>query len=102
MAAAAVRFSTQSLLRMRWTCLQIVPVHALRITPISLGHMFLVGQQREAASRIHTGRNASGHPHAQNRLIEQVNHGASFQSVAVAVPTLVLDFDLGTDPRVIR
>ena len=50
----------------------------------------------------HTGRNASGRPHAQNRLIEQVNHGASFQSVAVAVPTLVLDFDLGTDPRVIR
>jgi hypothetical protein len=35
MAAAAARFSTQSLLRMRWTCLQIVPVHALRITPIS-------------------------------------------------------------------
>jgi hypothetical protein len=50
----------------------------------------------------HTGRNASGRPHAQNRLIEQVNHGASFQSVAVAVPTLVVDFDLGTDPRVIR
>ena len=35
MAAAAVRFSTPSLLRMCSTCLQIVPVHALRITPIS-------------------------------------------------------------------
>jgi len=35
MAAAAVRFSTQSLRRMRSTCLQIVPVHALRIRPIS-------------------------------------------------------------------
>jgi len=55
MAAAAVRFSTQSLLRMRWTCVQIVPVHALRITPISLSHMFFVGQQREAASRITPG-----------------------------------------------
>jgi len=34
-AAAAVRFSTLSLIKMRWTCLQIVPVPALRITPIS-------------------------------------------------------------------
>ena len=35
MAAAAVRFLTLSLHRMCSTCLQIVPVHALRITPIS-------------------------------------------------------------------
>ena len=35
MAAAAVRFLTSSLHRMCSTCLQIVPVHALRITPIS-------------------------------------------------------------------
>jgi hypothetical protein len=33
--AAAVRFSTLSLAKMCSTCLQIVPVHALRITPIS-------------------------------------------------------------------
>ena len=31
-----------------------------------------------------------GRPHAQNRSIKQVNHGASIQSVAVAVPTRVL------------
>jgi hypothetical protein len=34
-AAAEVRFSTLSFTKMRWTCLQIVPVQALRITPIS-------------------------------------------------------------------
>jgi hypothetical protein len=34
MAAAAVRFSTFSLAKM-CSCLQIVPVHALMITPIS-------------------------------------------------------------------
>ena len=33
--AAAVRFSTFSLAKMCSTCLQIVPVHAIRITPIS-------------------------------------------------------------------
>jgi hypothetical protein len=57
MAAVAVRFSTQSLLRMRSTGLKIVPVHALRITPISLSHMLLVGQ-REAAARITPGISA--------------------------------------------
>ena len=35
MAAAAVRFFTSGLHRMCSTCLQIVPVHALRITAIS-------------------------------------------------------------------
>ncbi len=35
MAAAEVRFLTSSLHRMCSTCLQMVPVHALRMTPIS-------------------------------------------------------------------
>jgi hypothetical protein len=35
MAAAEVRFFTSSLQRMCSTCLQMVPVHALRMTPIS-------------------------------------------------------------------
>jgi hypothetical protein len=86
---------------MRSTCLKIVPVHALRIAPISKSYL-LGGATMGGSISNHTARNASGRPHAQNRLIEQVDHGASFQSVAVAVPTLVLDFDLGTDPRVIR
>jgi hypothetical protein len=58
MAAAAIRVSTQSLLRIRSTCLQIVPGHALRITPISLDHVLLVGQ-REAAARITPGISAA-------------------------------------------
>jgi hypothetical protein len=37
-----------------------------------------------------TKRNASRRPRAQNRLIKQAKHGASFQSVAVAVPTNTL------------
>jgi len=52
MAAAAVRFLTSSLRRMCSTCLQIVPVHALRITPISWFVLPCAIQVRTSISRV--------------------------------------------------
>ena len=60
MAAADVRFLTRSLHRMRSTCLQIVPVHALRMTPISWFVLPCAIQLRTSVSRGVRPKEASG------------------------------------------
>src|SRR4051794_1221435 len=60
MAAAAVRFFTSSLHRMCSTCLQIVPVDALRITPISQFVFPCATQTKTSVSRAVRPNEQSG------------------------------------------